>query len=211
MARKSYNEGCLAAHALDLIGDRWAILVLRELMLGPKRFSTIKSGLPGIATNVLTQRLEGLEAGGLLERRDLPPPSLGHIYALTAAGDGTRGILDALCRWGMRQPGYDPRKFISPTALMFSLFTFYIPAPKRLHAGFVMGDESFVAEAGPHGLTASVGAAEGDIILKGTGNEMSAVIYGRKPLETMVADGRIQASGDLAVGQALIDRFTLKA
>lgn len=75
MARKGYNEGCLAAHALDLIGDRWALLVLRELMLGPKRFGALQAGLPGIATNVLTQRLADLERTGLLTRRTLPPPA----------------------------------------------------------------------------------------------------------------------------------------
>ena len=211
MARRAYNEGCFAAHALDLIGDRWALLVLRELMMGPKRFTVIKAGMPGIATNGLTQRLEGLEDHGLLERRDLPPPSLGHTYALTPSGQDTSPILDALLCWGMRQPGYDPRKFISPTALMFSLHTLYTPAPEHLNAAFVMGDETFVAEAGPHRLIASAGEPDGDFVLIGNGNAMSVAIYGRKPLRQLMNEGRIEATGDLTAGQAFIDRFALKA
>lgn len=71
-AIRSYNEGCLAAHALDLVGDRWALLVVRELMLGPRRFGELREGLPGISANVLTQRLGGMEAAGLVLREGVP-------------------------------------------------------------------------------------------------------------------------------------------
>ena len=76
-SRRSYEDACGAAHALDLVGERWALLVMRELMLGPKRFSDIRADLPGISANVLTQRLEGLEAAGVVVRRRLPPPASG--------------------------------------------------------------------------------------------------------------------------------------
>ena len=75
-SRRRYDDACGTAHALDLIGERWALLVMRELMLGPKRFSDIRADLPGISANVLTQRLEGLEASGLVVRRRLPPPAV---------------------------------------------------------------------------------------------------------------------------------------
>src|SRR3546814_4267149 len=74
-SRRSYEDACGAAHALDLVGERWALLVMRELMLGPKRFSDLRVDLPGISANVLTQRLEGLESAGILVRRKLPPPA----------------------------------------------------------------------------------------------------------------------------------------
>src|SRR3712207_5935038 len=73
-SRRSYDDACGAAHALDLVGERWALLVMRELMLGPKRFSDLRADLPGISANVLTQRLEGLEAAGIVARRRLPHP-----------------------------------------------------------------------------------------------------------------------------------------
>ena len=76
------------AHALDLIGERWALLVMRELMMGPRRFSDLRASLPSISANVLTQRLEGLEASGVLRKRKLPPPASSQVYELTAVGAG---------------------------------------------------------------------------------------------------------------------------
>src|SRR5688572_32605339 len=74
-SRRSYDDACGAAHALDLVGERWALLVVRELLLGPRRFTDLRAGLPGISPNVLTQRLEDLEAAGVVLRRRLPPPA----------------------------------------------------------------------------------------------------------------------------------------
>src|ERR671939_321016 len=84
--RRRYGDACAAAHALDLVGERWALLVMRELMLGPKRFSDLRADLPGLSANVLTQRLESLESSGLLVRRKLPPPASAQVYELTPWG-----------------------------------------------------------------------------------------------------------------------------
>ena len=97
---RSYEEGCIAAHALDLVGDRWALLIVRELMLGPRRFGALRRGLPGISANILTRRLTGLEDAGLLLRRTLPPPADLAVYELTAAGLALWPVLRALCLWG---------------------------------------------------------------------------------------------------------------
>src|SRR4028119_1246985 len=88
-SRRRYEDACAAAHALDLVGERWALLVIRELMMGPRRFGDLRASLPGISANVLTQRLEGLEAAGGLVRRRLPPPAPGQAYALTPWGAGS--------------------------------------------------------------------------------------------------------------------------
>src|SRR4051812_8156905 len=101
--RRSYEDACGAAHALDLVGERWALLVMRELMLGPKRFSDLRADLPGISANVLTQRLEGLEAAGVLIRRKLPPPASVHVYELTPPG-----LRERADRPGARPPGGPP-------------------------------------------------------------------------------------------------------
>src|SRR3954471_20548133 len=86
LSRRHYNDACGAAHALELIGERWALLVMRELMLGPKRFGDLRASLPGISANVLTQRLGDLEQAGVVLRRKLPPPASAQVYELTPWG-----------------------------------------------------------------------------------------------------------------------------
>src|SRR3546814_14695887 len=108
-SRRSYEDACGSAHALDLVGERWALLVMRELMLGPKRFSDLRADLPGISANVLTQRLEGLESAGLLIRRQLPPPASVQVYELTPWGYESEPIFQALGHWGVPSPDPDPR------------------------------------------------------------------------------------------------------
>ena len=103
-ARRRYDDACGTAHALDLVGERWALLVIRELMLGPKRFSDIKAGLPGISANVLTQRLEGLETAGVLVRKRLPPPASSQVYELTPWGYEAEPIVQSLGKWAARSP-----------------------------------------------------------------------------------------------------------
>src|ERR671916_499831 len=85
-ARRRYEDACAAAHALDLVGDRWALLVMREMLLGPRRFGDLRASLPGLSANILTQRLEELAAIGVVERRRLPPPASVQAYALTPWG-----------------------------------------------------------------------------------------------------------------------------
>jgi len=102
VSRRRYDDACGTAHALDLIGERWALLVMRELMLGPKRFGDIRADLPGISANTLTQRLEGLEASGLVVRRRLPPPASAQVYELTRWGYEAEPIVQTLGRWAAR-------------------------------------------------------------------------------------------------------------
>jgi DNA-binding HxlR family transcriptional regulator len=100
--RRRYDDACGTAHALDLVGERWALLVARELMLGPKRFSDLRASLPGISANVLTQRLEGLEASGVLSRRRLPPPASVQVYELTPWGYELEPAILEMGRWAAR-------------------------------------------------------------------------------------------------------------
>ena len=110
MTSRSYDQFCGVARALDLVGERWALLVVRDLILGPKRFTDLRRGLPGIGTNVLAARLKELERGGVVERRTLPPPAASAVYELTEYGRSLEGPLLALGRWGAssmgpREPG----------------------------------------------------------------------------------------------------------
>ncbi len=99
---KRYGQFCSVARALDRLGDRWAMLVVRELLLGPKRYTDLLDGLPGVGTNVLSVRLRELEEAGILAREKLPPPAASTVYVLTDDGVALRPVVDALARWGLR-------------------------------------------------------------------------------------------------------------
>ena len=102
---KRYEQYCPMAHALDLVGDRWALLVIRELMHGPKRYTDLVDRLPGIGTNILAARLRDLEGHGILARRTLPPPAASKVYELTDYGRELRPAMRELALWGARSLG----------------------------------------------------------------------------------------------------------
>jgi DNA-binding HxlR family transcriptional regulator len=107
---KRYAQFCPVAHALELVGERWALLVVRELLNGPKRYTDLAAALPGIGTNILAGRLRDLETGGIVQKRRLPPPAAAQVYELTPYGEELREPLYALARWGaksLRPPGPD--------------------------------------------------------------------------------------------------------
>ncbi|MDX1658938.1 MAG: helix-turn-helix domain-containing protein [Nitriliruptorales bacterium] len=99
---RSYDQYCALARALDRIGHRWTLLVIRELLLGPRRFTDLQEGLPGIATNLLSERLRQLQADGIVTRRELPAPAASTVYELTDAGHELRPTIESLIRWGGR-------------------------------------------------------------------------------------------------------------
>ena len=102
---KRFDQYCPMAHALSLVGERWALLVVRELLKGPKRYTDLAAGLPGIGTNILATRLRELEAGGVVRKRKLPPPAASTVYELTEYGAGLEEVIHALARWGARSLG----------------------------------------------------------------------------------------------------------
>lgn len=208
-ARIRYDEGCLAAHALNVIGDRWALLIVRELMLTPKRFQMIRAGLPGITAGVLTQRLGQLAAAGVL-RQDA---NLG-AYALTGSGRALLPVLQAMCRWGALHPGHDPRRFISPTALVISMTAMIDGAAargRRVDAGFVSGREGFLLRLDGDGILRPRAASEpgADFVLQGDGNSLARAVYGPQPLADLAAGGVIALTGDGAAAQLFVDLFRL--
>ena len=102
---RSYAQYCPVAHALELVGERWALLVVRELLNGPKRYTDLATALPGIGTNILAGRLRDLEQGGVIQKRQLPPPAAANVYELTPYGEELREPLYALARWGLKSLG----------------------------------------------------------------------------------------------------------
>jgi DNA-binding HxlR family transcriptional regulator len=212
-SRRSYEDACGAAHALDLVGERWALLVMRELMLGPKRFSDLRADLPGISANVLTQRLEGLEAAGVLIRRKLPPPASVHVYELTPWGYESEPIFQALGRWAARSPQHDPSLPLSAVSLFLSFRTMLDPhRTEGLDAriGFRIGAETFLAHlAGSRIEVGRDALDQADVVFTGTAPAIAAAVYGGQPLGILTAQGALLLEGDRALAERFVTLFPL--
>lgn len=192
--------------ALGVIGDRWALLVVRELMFTAKRFAAIRSGLPGVTPSVLTQRLAELTEAGIIEHDQ----ALGS-YALTDSGRALRPVLHELGRWGAGKPGHDPRKHLSPSSLMLSLDVMLIPDRGRktlIGAGFELGEERYTVRAEEGGLVQrSAREAEGPAVFVGDANAVAAALYSGEPVATLVREGLIDVRGPVSAAQRFADQF----
>ncbi|HEX8167616.1 MAG TPA: winged helix-turn-helix transcriptional regulator [Beijerinckiaceae bacterium] len=212
-SRRRYDDACGAAHALDLVGERWALLVMRELMLGPKRFGDLRADLPGISANVLTQRLEGLEAAGVLVRRRLPPPASVQVYELTPWGYESEPIFQALGRWAARSPSHDPTLPLSAVSLFLSFRTMLDPARARgidARIGFRIGAETFSARLADGRIEVARGGLDrADPVFTGTAPAIAAAVYGGQPLGTLEAAGALSIEGDRALAERFVTLFRL--
>jgi DNA-binding HxlR family transcriptional regulator len=212
-SKRSYDDACGAAHALDLVGERWALLVMRELMLGPKRFSDLRESLPGISANVLAQRLDELEAAGVLMRRKLPPRAAAQVYELTPWGYESEPIFQALGRWAVRSPRHDPSLPLSPVSLFLSFRTMIDPARARgLRAliGFRVGAETFLARLSKGKIeVARDRLEEADLVFTGTAATIAAAVYGGHPLDLFEAEGLLSVDGDRVLAKRFVTLFPL--
>jgi DNA-binding HxlR family transcriptional regulator len=205
--KRRYDDACGLAHALELIGERWAMLVLRELAYGPRRFSELKADLPGISANVLTQRLAELEKRGIVRKTRLPPPASVQVYEATRWGLEAAPVIARLGRWAARSPLHDPTLPISHVAIMMSLETMLDPeraAGMRARLGFRLGDTTYVAELIDGRLDVERRKIEGcDLVFTAAPGELGAVIYGGAPLETIALEG------DLDLARRFVTLFPL--
>ena len=212
-SKRRYDDACGTAHALDLIGERWSLLVMRELMLGPKRFSDIRADLPGISANTLTQRLEGLEQAGIVVRSQLPPPASGQVYELTEWGYQSKPIMGALGRWATRSPSHDPTQHFSAVSLILSFQAMGQPGlPKDIDAsiGFRLGRESYRVRIRDGAIDAARGEADGaDLIFTGAPRTIAAAVYGGVPLAALEAEGALGIEGDRALAERFVTLFPL--
>ncbi len=213
--RRWYQDACGTALAMDLIGERWALLIVRELLLGPRRFGEIRGALEGLSANVLTQRLEGLESSGILRREMLPSPANAQVYALTKWGRALEEPIFALSRWAAGSPAHDVTLTLSNTAFMLSLRTMMDPAAARalsIDLGFRVGGDPFRAAIVDGRLEIDRRAPEGaDIVFTGHPSALAATFYGSAPLEQSIREGRLEFTGDRALGQRFVDLFRLPA
>lgn len=211
--RRRYDDGCAAAHALDLIGERWALLVARELMLGPRRFTDLRAALPGISPNVLTQRLEEMEAAAVLTRRRLPPPAAAAVYELTAWGYELEPLIQGVGRWAARSPTLAPGKPMSIASVVLSLRTMFDPE----RAGdldavieFVFADHVFRARIAGAIFSIEPGrATRPDAVVSCDQNTLAAVVYGGRRFADAVAAGEMTITGDAVVVERFAGLFPL--
>jgi len=207
LRKRWYDDACGTALALELVGERWSLLIVRELMFGGRRFSELRSGLPGISANILARRLEGLERVGIIQRRKLPPPASVQIYELTPWGYEAEIILQELGRWATRSPLHDPTLPLSAASIMMSFRTMYSRDRAKGEAatiGFRFGDEAFVVDFGPEGIHARRGEPEGCALVVSTNSiSLASVVYGGRPVLDAEASGELTLTGD----RALFDRF----
>lgn len=221
-ARRDYFDGCAAAHALDLVGERWALLVVRELMLGPKRFTDLRTGLPHASPNVLSQRLRELEDAGVLRRRRLPPPAASAVYELTEWGLELEPVLQTLGRWAARSlmahvPDTDSH--LGVNSCILSLRTMFAPEATagvdltvQLHLQSGGLAESFVAHVADGTLDVDRGESRtADVTVRCAPEDLAAVVHMGQPVDAAIADGAMDVSGDRAALERFADCFRMPA
>ena len=179
---RSYGQFCGLARALDLVGERWAFLVVRELALGPKRFKDLLGGLPGVSTNVLAVRLRQLERNGIVQRRVLPPPAGSTVYELTEYGRELEPAMLALGRWGARSLGARGERELRSHWLALALKAMFRPEAANGRARTYevrLQDGSFVARVQRRALKVTAGTAEDpDLVLETDDDGLVALLAG---------------------------------
>ena len=211
--RRTYDDGCAAAHALDLIGERWALLVVRELLLGPKRFTDLRAGLPHTSPNVLSQRLRELEASGVVRRRKLPPPAASRVYELTEWGMELEDVIIGLGRWGARSAWRPRDAHLGVDSLILSFRTMFdARAAQGLEASYELrlGEQIFRAEVGEGRLEIERGRVEEkkgappDAIIESEASTLGALVYEGRSLGEALGTGEIRI---IEGEEAAVERF----
>ena len=212
---RTYCDGCAAAHALDLIGERWALLVVRELVLGPKRFTDLRVGLPNASPNVLAQRLRELEGAGVVRRRKLPPPAASRVYELTDWGMELEPVIIGLGRWGARSPSRPRDAGLGVDSLILSFRTMFDP---RIAEGIEVsyelriGEDRFRAVVADGRFEVARGGIERpDAIIQSDPATMAALVYEGRPLDEALRSGDIEIEGDRSAVERFLGLFPLPA
>ncbi|RPF72323.1 winged helix-turn-helix transcriptional regulator [Aurantiacibacter spongiae] len=204
-----YRDACGTAFALEVIGERWSLLVVRELMLGALRFSDIRAGLPSISAKVLTERLAGLERAGVLRRRRLDPPVAVQVYELTEWGYLAEPLIQELGRWAARSPLHDPTLPLSPVAFMLSLRTMLDDhASLDCDIGFVIAGQTFRARlaGGDMPVTREPVDGAGAVFRAPDAALLAARFYGDVPPRALPG---LVIEGDVDLAQRFVGLFAL--
>lgn len=194
---RTYDDGCGIAHALDLVGERWALLVVRELLLGPKRFSDLRAGLPGISANILSQRLRELDAEGIVEHTTLPPPAGVAVYALTPRGAELEPVVRALGAWGVRSPTLPRDAHLGVDSVILSLAAQLAHTDPPATYELRLGAHRFAVRLHDGAVDVSRGPAERPAaVIATTPRTLDAIVSGDRTLTDAVAAGEASVDGD---------------
>jgi DNA-binding HxlR family transcriptional regulator len=204
--KHQYGQACGVAHALDILGERWTLLVVRELLLGPKRFADLRAGLQGISANILSQRLAALERAGVVVKRTLAYPVSVALYELTAWGYDALPIVRSLAIWGYRSPGFDLSQPLSTTTLLLAIrdrLDLDKLGRKSAEIGLRLGFDSFILKIEGGHLEIQRGSpTSAEVLIDGSISEVAAVLYGGASLETVMVTGNMLLATQFAASLA---------
>lgn len=200
-SKRSYGDACGISRALDVVGERWALMVVRELLLGPKRFTDIRQGLPKLSADVLAQRLRGLEEAGIVRHRKLPPPAASQVYELTDAGLALEPVLLELGRWGgANAPAPQEGMCMSLDSHLVSMQTLFDPERARGFEAVVQlrfEGGSFVADIAGGAIEIERNeVASPDATIDADPGALLDVLHGRRELADALASGDVRFEGD---------------
>lgn len=197
MSGRRYHQFCGVAKALDVVGERWTLLLVRDLLLGGRRFSDLQQAMPGLTPNLLSRRLKDMQASGLVEQQRLPPPHSATVYVLTELGRELEPVVLALGRFGARwltSPAADDR--VDPRWAMVSLKRRYRGSPRRWRVGLHFGPLPFSLEIGGETLEVRDGVPpDPDLTLRGGPPGFGPLLMGRASARTLVEQGLLQREG----------------
>jgi DNA-binding HxlR family transcriptional regulator/putative sterol carrier protein len=211
---RTYGDGCAIARGLDLVGERWALLVVRELLLGPKRYTDLRRGLRGASPNVLTQRLGELERAGIVRRRKLPPPAGTRVYELTGWGRELEEIVVSLGRWAARSPSGLPIDApVGADSMILALRSRFDPSAARgLQARYELrlGEDRFRMEVAGDELDVARGETDrSDATIDTDPDTLAAVLWGGRSLAEAQRSGKMKIEGDKAAVERLLRLFPM--
>jgi DNA-binding HxlR family transcriptional regulator/putative sterol carrier protein len=213
--KRSYGDACRFAYALDLIGGRWGLLVVRELLLGPKRFTDLRRGLPHASPNILSERLRELEQGGVLHRRKLPPPAASQVYELTEWGKELEPIVTQLGAWGARSPLAPKHEEIGSDSIVLALRSLFDPAAAAgVEASFELqlGEELFHVKVADDELELGRGVATEPAMMIATDPPtLAGLLIGELPLEDALASGAARIEGSKREARRFLKLFPMPA
>lgn len=211
--KRTYADVCGVARALDTVGERWALMIVRELLLGPKRFTDLRAGLPTLSPDVLTQRLRDLAEAGVIIRRKLPPPAPAQVYALTALGAKLEPVVLALGNWGALLPIPEGELRMSFDAHILSLRTLFDAERADgfdAHVELRLGEESFAAIVSDGRFEIARGElADPDAVIATDASTLIAIAHGRRELDEALAAGEVSIDGAHDVVARFLGLFPL--
>jgi DNA-binding HxlR family transcriptional regulator/putative sterol carrier protein len=211
--KRSYGDACRFAYALDLVGERWALLVVRELLLGPKRFTDLRRGLPNASPNILSERLRELEQAGVLHRRKLPPPAASQVYELTEWGRELEPVVTRLGAWGARSPVPPEHREIGADSIVLALRSLFdAEAAGELEASYELrlaGERFHVDVAGGEVALGRGVVSEPAAAIETDPGTLAALLTGQLPLEQALKSGTARIEGDKKAVRGFLALFPM--